>query len=477
MRRNGKKYIAAIFAAALLIAGVPALNNYRSANAATVVKTGAAVTSADSSSSASAGQGETPPAKPDGEKPDGQPGGQPDGQPGGQPGGSQTADNGSAAVTISSDTTVNGNGYSSDTADENALRVDAATAVLNNISVNKLNGDTSSQDNSNFYGDNAGLLATNGATVTISGATVNTSVSGGNGVFSYGEGTTVNIADSSITTAKDNSGGIQTAGGGTTNASNLQISTSGKSAAAIRSDRGGGTVSVDGGTYTTDGSGSPAVYSTAAISVKNAVLTANNSEGIVVEGKNSVSLTDCTLSGNMTGTYNDSSENIHNIMIYQSMSGDAAQGKAEFSAVNGSITANQGDMFYITNTSCSIDLKNVNLTLANGTLMTVAGNNSSCGWGTSGSNGGTVTFTAEDQKLDGNITCDSISSLDMTLQGTSEYTGAINTSGQGGTVNVTVGSGSVWNLTGDSYVTTVTNNGTIVTNGYTVTLADGSTIS
>ena len=164
-------------------------------------------------------------------------------------------------------------------------------------------------------------------------------------------------------------------------------------------------------------------------------------------------------------------------MIYQSMSGDAEEGKAEFSAENGSITANQGDMYYITNTSCSIDLKNVNLTLANGTLMTVAGNDSARGWGKSGSNGGKVVFTAEDQKLDGNITCDNISSLDMTLKGSSEFSGTINTSGQGGTVNVTVESGSVWNLTGDSYVTAVSNNGTIVTNGYTITLADGSTIS
>jgi len=348
---------------------------------------------------------------------------------------------------------------------------------LNNITVNKTSGDTTSLDNSNFYGDNAGLLAENGATVNISGATVNTSVSGGNGIFSYGTGTTVNVSDSSITTSKDNSGGIQTAGGGTTNASNLTVNTSGNSAAAIRSDRGGGTVSVNGGTYTTNGSGSPAVYSTAAIAVQNAVLTANNSEGIVVEGKNSVALTDCTLTGNMTGTYNDSTENIHNIMIYQSMSGDADTGTAVFSANGGSITAKQGDMFYITNTSCTIDLTNVNMALANGTLMTVAGNSSERGWGTEGKNGGAVVFTASDQTLTGNITCDSISSLDMTLKDGSSYTGAINTSGQGGTVNVTVGSGSSWTLTGDSYVTGVTNNGTINTNGYTVYLSDGSTIS
>ena len=402
--------------------------------------------------------------------------GQQPGNGGQQPGGSTSASSGTAASTISTAGTVSGTSYSSTTADENAVRVDGVAATLSGVTVTKT-GDTTSQDNSNFYGDNAGILATNGATATITGANVTTNASGGNAVFSYGSGTTVNISDSTITTTKDNSGGIQTAGGGTTNAKNLTVTTSGSSAAAIRSDRGGGTVNVTGGTYTTNGSGSPAVYSTAAITVNDATLSATNSEGIVVEGKNSVALNNCTLTGNMTGTYNDSTENIHNIMIYQSMSGDADVGTAAFSATDGSITAKAGDMFYVTNTSCTIDLKSVDLTLANGTLLTVAGNNSSRGWGTSGKNGGTVVFTANDQTLSGAITCDSISSLTYKLTNGSSYTGAINTSGQGGTVNVTVDSGSTWTLTGDCYVTSLTNNGTINFNGHTIHLADGSTLT
>ena len=65
-----------------------------------------------------------------------------------------------------------------------------------------------------------------------------------------------------------------------TKASNLYITTSGQSSAAIRTDRGGGSVTVDGGTYTSNGLGSPAIYSTADISVSNATLTSNLSEGV-----------------------------------------------------------------------------------------------------------------------------------------------------------------------------------------------------
>lgn len=389
------------------------------------------------------------------------------GGPGGAPGESGDASNGTAATTIDSDSSADGETYSSTGDDENALRVDGATAELTNITINKTEGSSSNADSGDFYGMNAGLLAQNGATVTIKNATVNTSVKNGNGVFSYGTGTTVNISDSTIRTTGDCSGGIQTTGGGTTNASNLDVETEGNSSAAIRSDRGGGTVNVKGGTYVTNGTGSPAVYSTADISVSDAALTANNSEAVVVEGKNSVSLTDCVITGNMTGTYQDDSENIHNIMIYQSMSGDAEVGEASFTAEGGSITAKSGDMFYITNTDCTISLKNVAFKLANEVFLRVEGNSSGRGWGTEGSNGGDVVLNAENQEIEGQILVDEISSLKLSLTDGSTFTGSINPDGAEGTVDVTLSEDSTWTLTGDSYVTSFTGStDNITANGY-----------
>ena len=389
------------------------------------------------------------------------------GGPGGAPGESGDASNGTAATTIDSDSSADGETYSSTGDDENALRVDGATAELTNITINKTEGSSSNADSGDFYGMNAGLLAQNGATVTIKNATVNTSVKNGNGVFSYGTGTTVNISDSTIRTTGDCSGGIQTTGGGGTNASNLDVETEGNSSAAIRSDRGGGTVNVKGGTYVTNGTGSPAVYSTADISVSDAALTANNSEAVVVEGKNSVSLTDCVITGNMTGTYQDDSENIHNIMIYQSMSGDAEVGEASFTAEGGSITAKSGDMFYITNTDCTISLKNVAFKLANEVFLRVEGNSSSRGWGTEGSNGGDVVLNAENQEIEGQILVDEISSLKLSLTDGSTFTGSINPDGAEGTVDVTLSEDSTWTLTGDSYVTSFTGStDNITANGY-----------
>ncbi len=387
---------------------------------------------------------------------------------GGGFGGSGEVTNGTSANTITEDTEVDSETYTSTGDDENALRVDGATVTLKDITIEKTAGSSSNTEDGDFYGLNAGLLVLNGATATITGATVNTSVTNGNGVFSYGEGTVVNISDSTIRTTENNSGGIQTTGGGTMNAAKLDVETQGNSAAASRSDRGGGTVKVDGGSYVTNGTGSPAIYCTADISVSDATLTANASEGVVVEGKNSVALTDCDVTGNMSNTYNgDSDENIHCIMIYQSMSGDADVGEATFSAEGGSITAKTGDMFYITNTDCEITLKDVAFTLANDIFLRVEGNSSSRGWGTEGANGGDVTLTADSQEFTGNILVDEISSLALTMKNGTSYEGAINPDGDGGTVDVTLDDNSTWTLTGDSYITSFDGDTSNITaNGY-----------
>ena len=405
---------------------------------------------------------------------------------GGSFGGSAEVTQGDSANTISEDGTYSDETYTSTGDDENALRIDGATVTLDGITVDKSAGATSNTENGDFYGVNAALLATNGATVTIKNATVTSSAQNGNGVFSYGSGTTVNISDSTITTTADNSGGIQTTGGGTTNASNLTVNTSGNSSAAIRSDRGGGTVNVTGGSYTSNGYNSPAVYSTAAISVSDATLTANNSEALVIEGKNSITLENCTVTGNMSDTKGTSSdENVHNVMIYQSMSGDADVGTSEFSMTGGSLTAKNGDMFYVTNTHCVLTLSGVKLVNedTDAYLLRVVGNSASHGWGTAGSNGAQVEFTADAQTLDGDIVADTISTLNMTLKNGSTFTGTVNVidNAAGGTAVsdnavITVESGCTWNLTGNCTVTSLTNNGTINFNGYTITLADGTVL-
>lgn len=388
--------------------------------------------------------------------------------------GAQEVSQGDAAVVIDADASVTSVVYASENADENAARVTGnVTALMHNIVVEK-SGGTDSAENCNFYGQNAGLLATDGASATLWGAQVHTSGSGANGVFSYGEGTVITIADSTISTEMDNSGGILVTGGGTLIANDLTVDTQGASSAAIRSDRGGGTMTIHGGAYTSGGTGSPAIYSTAGITVSNATLKATASEAVVVEGKNSVTLLDCDVTGDMQGTYGQhSDENIHGVMIYQSMSGDADVGRASFSMTGGSLTTLAGDLFYVTNTACDIQLSRVALTLADGTLLTVAGNSSSRGWGEQGENGGDCTLTTDGQTMSGVITVDSISALTLTMRNGTGFTGTINPDGQAGDVTVTLDDTSAWTLTADAYITRLNGSADqVIANGYVLHVSE-----
>ena len=451
------------------------------------------------------GNGGTPPEKPDGnggpggmpgsnggtppEMPDGNggPGGTPpdgNGQPGGAPGGNSSADvNYAGSVEITASDSQSGQTYSSTSSDENALLIATSEDVtITNPTVTK-SGDSDGGDNCNFYGLNAGILVKGGSTTTITGGTITTSASGANGVFSYGgnggkngasgDGTTVTISDTVITTTGSGSGGIMTTGGGVTYANNLTVTTSGQSSAAIRTDRGGGLVYVDGGTYTSNGLGSPAIYSTAEIHVANATLVSNLSEGVCIEGKNSIELVDCDLTANNT-RMNGNATFLDTIMIYQSMSGDADSGTSSFTMTGGSLTSKSGHIFHVTNTNAIITLNGVILVNEDNENILL----SVCADGWSGA-GNVAALNAIGQVLDGTILVGSDSTLTLNLTEGSSFTGAISgkitnakgttVSSEVGTVSVTLDSTSTWTLTGDTYITSFDGDASqIVSNGYTL---------
>ena len=406
-------------------------------------------------------------AEPDGTPPGDPPGDAPGGGQGGPGGGGTSASvSYTGASTITDSQTLSGNAYASTTGGENALLVSGGTSTLTDVTVTK-SGDES-DENSDFYGTNAAVLVYNGATLNLTGGTVTTDGAHANGVFAYGTGI-INISGTTINTSANNSGGIMVTGGGTLNATDLTVTTQGGSSAAIRSDRGGGTITVDGGSYTTNGQGSPAIYSTADITVSNATLTATASEGVVVEGANSVTLNNTVLT-DTNNTLNGQSETYKNIFLYQSQSGDAAEGTSYFTASDSTITTNQGDTFYITNTNSVITL--TNNAIVNNDASGVFLRAESAAWGSSGSNGGKVTLHLSSQTAEGDIVVDSVSTLAMRLADGSTYKGTINGANEASQITLELDESSVVILTGDSYVDSLTNavsdNSNIYLNGYSL---------
>ena len=389
---------------------------------------------------------------------------------------SQGVDSYTAVNEYTEDTTVSGETLKSTGTDENAALISSGASVtLDNDTITRTSDSSTGGDNSSFYGVGAAVLATDG-TAYVKDGSVTTDAAGGAGLFAYGDGT-VYASGTTVKTTQDTSGGVHVAGGGTLYGWNLDVETNGESSAAIRSDRGGGTMVIDGGNYVSNGVGSPAIYSTADIAVSNASLTANGSEAVCIEGLNSIHLYDCDLTGNMSDL--DQNDNTWTVILYQSMSGDSEVGNSTFQMDGGSLTSENGGVFYTTNTESTITLSNVDINYNddNEFFLQCTGNTNQRGWGQSGANGADCHFTGISQDMQGNVIWDSISDLDFYLTEGSSLTGAVvddeTYAGEGGDgyCNVYVSSDSTWTVTGDSTVSSLENEGTIVdSEGKTVTI-------
>lgn len=368
--------------------------------------------------------------------------------------------------------------------DKNAvLASNGGNITISGATITKT-GDTTSDDESNFYGVNSGVVAAGASNITISDSKINTDSEGSNAIFATGDGSIINVSNVTINTTKNSSRGLDATYNGTIIAKDVNITTNGIHCAALATDRGEGTVHLAGGKIKTTGTDSPAIYSTGNITAKDATLSATGSEAAVVEGKNSITLYDSNISG----------EKKNGVMLYQSMSGDSGVGTSYFNMTGGTLTSSEGALFFITNTDSEINLKGATLKNSTGVLINSA---ATARWGNQGSNGGNVTLNADSQILEGNITCDNISTVALKLTNKSSLTSTINTEKTAKSVTLSLDKDSTWTVTGTSYLTALTNETTDLSNikdngntiyydssnsangwldGKTITLSDGGSL-
>lgn len=334
------------------------------------------------------------------------------------------------------DAVLDGGTYESETADEVVfLVVNGGSLTVTGATVSK-SGDASSSDDQrtadvsdayNFYGLNSAIVVIgDGSSVTVDDATITTSSEGSNAVVAV-DGGAADVTDVSITTTANSSRGLHATYGGTITGADLTIDTAGAHCADVATDRGGGTVTVTGtNSFHTAGDGSPLVYSTGNISVSGVTGTAETSEVVVVEGKNVATITDSdvTAAGG------------HALMIYQSMSGDAADPDAAGSVgavflENTTLTFDGTEaVLYFTNTSAELTLTDVSLDTPSSLLAAAQEDR----WGTSGSNGADVAIAIAGSSLAGDIEAGSSSSIDVVTTDGGSVTGATS-----GSVTVSAG--------------------------------------
>lgn len=343
-------------------------------------------------------------------------------------------------------------------ADESGVLVKGGGALTLRRSTIRTTGGSKSSDESSFYGLDAGLLAESSGKARLAHVSVSTTGAGANGVFAYGSGARVSIVGGTIAATGQYAHGAMAAGGGSVSLRDVEISTKGASSAAVATDRGGGTIVVHGGKMTTAGYRSPGVYSTGKITVYGAAMTATGAEAAVVEGANSITAVGARLTAARQ----------HGVMLYNSMSGDAAAGTGTYTMTGGSLTVAQGPAFYVTNTRAVITLsKEATVNAASGTLLRA--DNAGTGSGNTGA--GTVSFTALGEKLTGNLITAGTGTIAASLRQATTLTGRIDKAA------LAIDSTSAWRVTANSALTIFRDTGgisgteikNIIGNGHTVT--------
>ncbi len=368
-------------------------------------------------------------------------------------------------------------------ADQNAaLAQNGGTLTISSGTLQK-SGDDTNGDNCNLYGVNSIALATGeGSKLSIRDTALAATSEGSNGVFAT-DSATAYVNNSSISTTAGNSRGLDATYGGTIIANQMEITTQGDHCAGVATDRGGGYVSLTNSSIETNGSGSPLLYSTGDIEASGVTGTATGSQIAGMEGLNTILINDCSLTSTNTST-TGSDPVANGVIIYQSTSGDAEAttgDAATFQAVDSTLKSEieSGSMFYLTNTTANVLLQNTTLdfdtTSAN--LIQAEGNDAN-NWGTAGSNGATVNFTGRNQQLAGNVSVDTISSVNLFLLDGTTWTGAASiTQNENGSTSeapltVNVDGSSTWVVTADTTVSALN-----VANGGKVVDADGKSVT
>ena len=350
--------------------------------------------------------------------------------------GSYTVNGGTASQT--------GQTYSAAVADQSAVYVlNSGKLTLTNCTMSKT-GDASNVNNSSQYGINAGILANSGSTVTISGGSVTTNASGANGLFASGSGSSISMTNGTINASGGNAHGVDVTYSGSIILTNVNVTTTGASSSALATDFGGGTVTVSGGTInassTAANSHSAGIYSTGNITVSGATVSSAGDCGGVIDGSNSIILTNTSLTGAIEG-----------IKIWKTA---PASGTATVKITGGSLTTTSGDAFYVTgetgNASTASITSDSGATINTGTgnIMNVISSS-------------TASFTVDADTLTGNMVADATSTLSVILKNGSSLTGNAQHTA------MTIDSNSVWIVTANSVLTSLTDTKGI--SGLTVT--------
>lgn len=299
--------------------------------------------------------------------------------------------------------TLEGQTLCADEADQSVLVVkNGGSVVLRNCTITKTGGTADSA--SAIEGVNAALVAQSGGNLVLENCTIETDGKGASALAAVGDNACVVVSDTTITTRQEASAGVMAAANGCILAQNLAIETQGAYSPMLYAGTGSGTIQASGVEGRSSGAYAPCVYSRGTLTLEDSEMVAYASACAVLEGANSLSLTQTAL---------ESQGSEMGVLVFQPDAGQAEQtqadsGMAELWVSGGRVTAAQGAALYVTNTEAYICITDsAQVQGGSGVAVKAAAGQ----WGSSGNNGGRLVLRS-DGAMEGAIEYDSLSSVE-----------------------------------------------------------------
>ena len=323
-----------------------------------------------------------------------------------------------------------------------------------NLELTKESGKSTDFDSSTLYGLNSTFIAKEGSEIFLEDSKLSSSISYSSAFFATGLETTATLNNVELSTEKDNSSALNASSEAKIDISNSEIKTKGNNSDAIKTLDANSLININDSTIITEGQNSTLLYSKGKIEALN-IKGTSNSYLAIIEDRNSLELTNANLITN--GQDKTINEYLGAFLIYSQESASASNNytSAKLDIIDSIIEINKDSswydktpLFYLTNTEANINITNTTLNYGSDILLKAVANNE---YGDIGDNAASVTLTATDQELTGEIIVDSNSKVRLNLNN-STYEGKINVDNLSSNVDVTFDYDSRWELTGDSYI-------------------------
>jgi len=339
-------------------------------------------------------------------------------------------------------------------ADEATLLVSGGTYIETGVTYTAEAPDTSgvvalegasvllSEPRIRVHGSGSGVRAEGGSTVTLVGGTLQT-LGTQHGAVTSSEGSRVDLSGVGIVTTGEGAPGLMTLSGGEILSKDASIVTEGADSPGLVVGAEGGAITLIGGTLRSSGPGSPGLVSAGEVQVTGGIFLASGSPAAVVIGPHSLTLKDTVLLGGQ----------LYGVDV----------GSGRFRMTGGSLTALVGPLFYAAGAPSSVDLKQVSLVQQSGDVVIVG-------------DGAELTLNADSQVLKGDLAVGALGTLRLNLSNGSDWEGASDQGRAAGAVDLSFDGTSVWTVTADSWVSTLTVESATIASLYHSLVSGGHTI-